>query len=483
MANMLGAARLSHSTDSSTSVERQTEQIQHTAAARGDTLVHVTEDVDVSGAVSPFERDDLGPWLTEPEKIAQWDVLCIAKLDRLTRSIAHFVAVVEWCQANGKTIVSIGDSFDLGTPVGRMVAHILALFAQFERERMAERRKDHTRKAMSQAHWDGRAVAPGYRPVKVGDHWELEPDESKAATINAMAAAIIAGKSARQVGTQHGMDSKGVLSILRNQSLRGYVMHDGQPVRGEDGLPVTREAILPDETWTKLQAQLDRNSATGSGSPTKAGSAAMLLGVAECGHGHPLYMQRRAAGNRYRHRDGVTCACGSFTAQHLEAAMESELLALVGDTEMVERVIIPGENHDAEIKRVEQSVAEIEAAIMSGDMPAASAGRMLGKLESKLEYLRSLPSTPDTTRDILLGKTYAQHWAELDTEGRGAFLRASKVKLYAAKDAEFAAISGALADAARDGDIPGMKVVPVGKSTVAISFGSLSRLIGAAKIG
>jgi hypothetical protein len=114
---------------------------------------------------------------------------------------------------------------------------------------------------------------------------------------------------------------------------------------------------------------------------------------------------------------------------------------------------------------------------------------MLGKLESKLAgYQATLDAMPADerdgyTRDIPLGKTYRQHWAELDTEGRGAFLRANAVKLYAAKDAEFAAISGAVADASRPGDIPGFVLVEAGRAHAAISFGSLSKLIGAAKIG
>jgi len=477
---MLGAARLSHFTDSSTSVKRQSEQIEATATARGDKLIHITEDMDTSGAVSPFERDELGPWLTDPELIAKWDTLCITKLDRLTRSIAHFVAMVDWCTKHGKTIVSIGDSFDLGTPVGRMVAHILALFAQFERERMAERRKEHTRKALSQARWDGRSVPPGYSPVKVGDHWELEPDEDKAQRIVDMASAIIDGQSARQVGQEFGMDSSGVLSILRNQSLRGYVMHDDKPVRDENGLPVQRTAILDDETWTKLQTALDRNGKPGGGA--RKGGGAMLLGVGQCGAcGQALYILRRKAGNLYRHADGGECK-GSYSARILESAVESALMGKIGHVERTETHVIPGENHDAEINRVEQSIGEIESAIMAGDMPAASAGRMLGKLEAKLTHLNSLPSTPDRPVERPTGVTYGAHWEELDTEGRGAFLRENGIKLIVSRDVIATAVRGGLADAEREvSDAPRVVPLTAGKIHMAVSFGSLSRLIESAK--
>lgn len=465
MGRLLGAARLSHSTDGSTSIERQCEQIQHTAAARGDKIIHITEDVDVSGAVSPFERDELGPWLTEAGKITQWDVLCVAKLDRLTRSLKDFVTLVEWCQAHGKSIVSIGDSFDLATPVGRMTANILVMFAQFERERMSERRADHTKKSRSLARWDGRAVAPGYKPVKVADHWELEPDDEKAGRIRAMADAVISGVSARQTGARYGMDASGVLSILRNPSLRGYVVARGGIVRGDDGLPVTREPILDDETWAKLQAALDKKGSPGSGRAN--GQESMLLGVAECGTcGKPLYIYRRKEGNRYRHADGSECK-GSYLASALESEVEKRLLDEVGDVEQVDYELIPGKNYDAEIRRIEDSIAELDASFEAGDVPASAYGRMQARLEAKLAHLRSLPSTPDTVREISLGKTYREIWAELGDGERGGFLRDNGVKLRVTREA----IEG-LAGNTRQ----------IGKLQIAVDLGDLQKLLQAARL-
>lgn len=59
----LGIARLRRDTDTSTSIERQAEQIQLQAQLRGDELVHAVKDKDVSGAASPFGRPKLAPWL------------------------------------------------------------------------------------------------------------------------------------------------------------------------------------------------------------------------------------------------------------------------------------------------------------------------------------------------------------------------------------------------------------------------------------
>lgn len=118
-----------------------------------------------------------------------------------------------------------------------------------------------------------------------------------------------------------------MLSILRNPSLRGYVMHAGQPVRGEDGLPVTRTPILDDDTWLRLQAALDRQARPRSGTRS---DGSMLLGVLHCGTcGERLYYGSRPAGDRYRHKAGSKCP-GSFTADRVEKAVEDELLGQVG---------------------------------------------------------------------------------------------------------------------------------------------------------
>jgi hypothetical protein len=95
------------------------------------------------------------------------------------------------------------------------------------------------------------------------------------------------------------------------------------------------------------------------------------------------------------------------------------------------------------------------------------------------------------TRDIPTGQTYRQHWAELDTEGRGAFLRHNGVKLYASRDmASIGAAVAEQADAPTDtaadavsimGRVPRFSIVEARNAWIGIKFGALSKLIDAAK--
>jgi site-specific DNA recombinase len=195
--NLLRVIRLSAFTDASTSPERQSEQIELTAKIRGDTITGTALDLDVSGAMSPFERPQLGPWLTDPALIAKWDVLAVAKLDRLSRSLLDFVLLIKWCEANGKTIISVSEGFDLSTDFGKLAANILMMFAEFERARMAARRHEAKVKLDQSARWGGGKLPWGYRSQALaGGGWELVPAPDTAAIVREVAGKLIAGQSA-----------------------------------------------------------------------------------------------------------------------------------------------------------------------------------------------------------------------------------------------------------------------------------------------
>jgi site-specific DNA recombinase len=101
---VLGRLRLSRSTEESTSIERQREVIQQWADSGGHTVVGWAEDLDVSGAVDPFDTPALGEWLSR--RAPDWDVLCAWKLDRLGRDAIRLNKLFGWAIDHGKTVVS-----------------------------------------------------------------------------------------------------------------------------------------------------------------------------------------------------------------------------------------------------------------------------------------------------------------------------------------------------------------------------------------
>lgn len=432
----LVATRLSHYTDASTSIERQRES--GIARSKSDGCAHplITEDIDVSGAVSPFDRPELGPYLTDPAKIAQWDRLVVTKLDRLSRSLIDLDAVVRWCDAHNKVLISIGESIDMSTAAGRMFVMMSGIFAQFERERMSERRTEAAVKIRSNGHYGGGQAVPfGYRAVKVNSHYELHLDPMAAAVITEFARLISTGNSLRSAckimnangyptAKGRSWDAATLGDMLRNPSLRGYVMHDGQPVRGDDGLPVTREAILEDDVWAKLQAALERLSQRRSGIRH---DGALLLRVLYHGS-NPLYIHRRMPGKDDRYRTGPKVEkSASFDATTCEEMLEDALMSKLGTLPMRKLEITPAEDHTRDLQAAGQAIAEIETLVVNGSMPAASGARMLAQLEAKRDALAQLPSKPEVQTYEPTGQTFAQFWSGLDQQQRHTFLIDNKV--------------------------------------------------------
>ena len=120
---VLGRIRLSRSSEESTSVERQRELIENWAKTNNHEIVAWAEDVDVSGAISPFDTPALGPYLKEPAS-NEWDILVAWKLDRLARNSININKLFAWVTDNDKTLVSISENIDLSTWVGRMIANV-----------------------------------------------------------------------------------------------------------------------------------------------------------------------------------------------------------------------------------------------------------------------------------------------------------------------------------------------------------------------
>lgn len=72
------------------------------------------------------------------------DGLIIAKLDRLTRSVADWQYLIDefFGERAGKQLLSVADSIDTRTAAGRLVLNVLLSVAQWEREAIAERTRD-----------------------------------------------------------------------------------------------------------------------------------------------------------------------------------------------------------------------------------------------------------------------------------------------------------------------------------------------------
>src|SRR5208337_2513269 len=96
----------------------------------------------------------------EAERI---DVIVVYKVDRLTRSLADFAKLVELFDAHNVSFVSVTQSFNTTTSMGRLTLNVLLSFAQFEREVTGERIRDKIAASKKKGMWMGGVVPLGYR--------------------------------------------------------------------------------------------------------------------------------------------------------------------------------------------------------------------------------------------------------------------------------------------------------------------------------
>src|SRR5919199_5615756 len=160
---VLGYVRVSteEQADSRAGLEAQRAAIVAECERRGWQLVDVIEDAGYSA--KDLKRPGIRAALEELERGGA-RALVVAKLDRLSRSMLDFTAVMAQAQKQGWALVALDCAVDTTTPAGEAMANVLATFAQFERRLISQR----TREALAVKREQGvRLGRPSTMPKKV----------------------------------------------------------------------------------------------------------------------------------------------------------------------------------------------------------------------------------------------------------------------------------------------------------------------------
>lgn len=111
------------------------------------------------------------------------DVVMVYKLDRISRSVKDFSDTYEEMYSHDVAFLSVKETFDTSTPIGRTVMYILAAFAQLERENTSERVSDSMAALGASGKWTGGRLPAGMTSVrkKIGEkeHSYLLVDEER----------------------------------------------------------------------------------------------------------------------------------------------------------------------------------------------------------------------------------------------------------------------------------------------------------------
>ena len=257
------------------------------------------------------------------------DIIVVYKVDRLTRSLLDFAKLVEALDKAGTSFVSITQSFNTTTSMGRLTLNMLLSFAQFEREVTAERIRDKVAASKAKGMWMGGIPPLGYRPdgrtlAIVEEHAalvrEIHARYLALGNVRSVAESLVAERirvPKRKTGTGRAFGgtafSRGqIYAILRNPIYVGDIPHRGSVFPGQHA------PILERAAWNKVQQQLAGN--VRGERKGRSGAHGFLTGLLVDSEGQPLLATHARKGER-RYRYYVSKALLEGTARSGTAGM------------------------------------------------------------------------------------------------------------------------------------------------------------------
>jgi len=293
------------------------------------------------------------------------DVVVVYKIDRLSRLLMDFSKLVEILDRNSVTFVSVTQSFNTTTSMGRLTLNILLSFAQFEREVIGERIRDKVAASRKRGIWMGGYVPLGYNV----QGRKLLVNEAEAASVHKiferfveLGSATVLARELRRDGfrnKQGTLIDKGFLyRLLSNRVYRGEAVHKGTAYPGE------HDAIIEQDLWDRVHAIL-RESPRKRANNSRSRTPALLKGLIFSDTGAamtPTSTKKGAKLYRYyvsmdviRNREtGEETAPMRLAAGMVEDAVVTEVRRILQTPEVVTQVI-------AALKQKDGAVSEADA--------------------------------------------------------------------------------------------------------------------------
>jgi site-specific DNA recombinase len=205
--------------------------------------------------------------LLEQVRARKIDIIVVYKVDRLTRSLADFAKLVELFDQHEVSFVSVTQSFNTTSSMGRLTLNVLLSFAQFEREVIGERVRDKIAASKRRGIWVGGPVPLGYRSID--KKLEIVPEEAelvrkiyedylRLGSIGELAAAL--NREGRRPRPRKLANGRVIAAahfrvgplahMLKNRFYIGEIVYRGETHKGE------HEPILDRDLFEAVQARL-----------------------------------------------------------------------------------------------------------------------------------------------------------------------------------------------------------------------------------
>jgi site-specific DNA recombinase len=432
------------------------------------------------------------------------DIVLVYKVDRLTRSLADFAKLIELFDAHGVSFVSVTQSFNTSSSMGRLTLNVLLSFAQFERELIGERVRDKIAASKRKGIWVGGPVPLGY--AAVDKKIRVVPSEAEAVrTIFARYLQLGSVRALKEDLDRRGIRSKprrlsdgrtiggsrfgvGALAhLLKNRFYIGEVVYRGAVHRGE------HEPILDSALFAAVQGKLAAQAVARR--CRLRGPSALLTGRLFDAYGNrmsPTHANKGGARYRYyisqavlQKKPQAPGSVGRVPAAELEALVLAALrhhlnasgsgsLSPGSDRDLVERHLERVTLTSNEIKlRVREIGEEAPQALCAHDTANDSSGRPIAGVTTIAVPWRSpvpaavrgivhvpahnTPIKPGRREALLIAIAKAREWMDDLAHGRGFAAiarREAKVERHIRLLAPLAFLSPRIVSRLLDGAVP-----------------------------
>ncbi|ABK45164.1 Resolvase, N-terminal domain [Magnetococcus marinus MC-1] len=288
-------------------------------------------------------------------KAGRIDCVCVYKIDRLSRSLVDFTKMVELFDQHNVTFVSITQSFNTTTSMGRLTLNVLLSFAQFEREVASERIRDKLAASRKKGMWMGGHPPLGYdvenRKLVINQkeadlvrhiYDRFAKTGSTTLLVKELAEQGLHTKSytAKTGRVREGkpIDKGYLYRILGNLTYLGEVVTKGETYPGE------HDPIITLRQWEKAQSVLNQNKRPRS-TKTRADTPFPLKGIITCEHcGRAMTTTyTRKKGKMYRYYTCTTaikksydaCPMGNIAAGEIEELVLCHIENMIRSPELV----------------------------------------------------------------------------------------------------------------------------------------------------
>ena len=235
--------------------------------------------------------------LLDDVKNGKIDVVCVYKIDRLSRSLRDFLDLLDFFDSKDVVFVSVTQEVNTSTSAGRMNLNIVISFAQYEREIIGERIRDKIAAAKKKGMNTGGFPPMGYESDPATKKYHIIPEEAE--VVRKIFKTYLKLGSARdtaeemnkagyckriRVSKRSGIKYGGtrftpgyIYGMLNNPVYAGYVRHFDNVYPGE------HEAIITQDIWDRTQELLKLNSPPECRYPASE-RINPLRGIVRCGY-------------------------------------------------------------------------------------------------------------------------------------------------------------------------------------------------------